>query len=67
MMTIKEFPIGCLVLTPVGRPARVIKHIFGARGDLPRCLVRYVDSPRKEELRITPNFLKRIYLEDHGK
>lgn len=60
MMVIKEFPIGTIVMTPLGRPARVVKHIFGKRGDLPRCLVQYVDSPRKAQLRIVPELLTKV-------
>lgn len=66
-MIIKEFPIGCYVMTPLGRPAQVVKHIFGKRGDLPRCLVRYVDCERQTELRIVPDLLKRIEFDDGKK
>lgn len=65
-MVIQEFPIGCYVMTPLGRPAQVVKHIFGKRGDLPRCLVRYVDCERQTELRIVPELLKKIEF-DNGK
>ena len=62
-MTQELYPIGTLVMTPLGRPARVVKHVFGKRGDIPRCIVRYVDTSRKAELRIVPALLHRIDLE----
>lgn len=63
-MTSTLFPVGTLVMTPLGRPARVVKHVFGKRGDVPRCIVRYVDTSRKAELRIVPELLSPIVLED---
>ena len=66
-MDIKEFPLGTYVMTPLGRPAQVVKHIFGKRGDLPRCLVRYVDCERQTELRIVPSLLTKIEFDDAKK
>lgn len=59
-MSTELFPVGTLVMTPLGRPARVVKHVYGKRGDVPRCIVRYIDSARQSELRLVPSLLTKI-------
>ena len=39
----QRIKVGAVVRTPTGRPGLVIGMFFGARGDLPRASVRYLD------------------------
>ena len=41
MTTIKPFPTGCIVITPTGRRAKVLRYV--GRDD-PRCELSYQDS-----------------------
>lgn len=55
---IDAYPVGSLVQTPTGRVGVVTDWTYGKRGDLPRCLVRYLDSrDRRECARLLPVYL----------
>lgn len=41
--------IGSLILTPTERPGVVVKILYGARGDVTRALIRYLDSTNAED------------------
>ena len=41
--------IGSLILTPTSRPGVVVKILYGARGDITRALIRYLDSTNAED------------------
>lgn len=56
-----SIPVGSTVRTPTGRYARIVKYIYGARGDIPRCLILYLDEMTgREYARVQPQFLKQI-------
>lgn len=55
---IERCSIGSLVQTPTGRIGVISAWTYGKRGDLPRCLVRYLDSlDRRECARLCPRYL----------
>lgn len=54
----QEIPKGSLVSTPTGRLGVVMGRVYGQRGDLERCRVRYLDSSdRRESTTLCPNML----------
>lgn len=58
---IDDLPVGTLVRTPTGRIGMVVKHIWGADGDLPRCLVAYLDADNRRDLvRLRPDCLEAV-------
>lgn len=47
-MTGPNLGVGDLVRTPTGRPGVIVGFTYGARGDLPRASVRYLDKISEE-------------------
>lgn len=61
MLGVDQLPVGTLVRTPTGRIGMVVKHIYGADGDLPRCLVAYLDAENRRDLvRLRPDCLEAV-------
>ena len=52
---------GSLVMTPTGRPGIVEKIVYGERGDIPRAIIKYLDSENiEEEVRLPMDKFKTV-------
>lgn len=60
----QEIKIGSIVRTPTGRPGVVVDVSFGARGDLPRVAVRYLDVMREIDGVLLQPELLRLWEDD---
>lgn len=60
----QRIKVGAIVRTPTGRPGLVIGMFFGARGDLPRASVRYLDVVSESDgVALQPSLLQ-LWKED---